>query len=121
VSLGGEAASIHMNLHRHCDVMRSAVQGEDTCDLNGGIAGGRNRPLITLWRKCHLGIVRNIQHVRVHLLVPARVAAVPASGRNNNRAGDLGSREIEIDRSALHVKTSIDVVSGSSQRKRDLA
>src|ERR1035438_7216841 len=44
---GRESCPFDVNLHGYCQVMRSAVKGEDAGHLNGGIAGWGDSSLIT--------------------------------------------------------------------------
>src|ERR1035438_3366195 len=61
VRLCREAASVDMNLHGDGQVVRSAMQGEDAGDLNGGVAAGSEVALIAFGHERDFG--KTMQHL----------------------------------------------------------
>ena len=90
--------------------MRRAMQSEDAGHLNGGVAGGRDGSLIAFGRERNFGKVRHIQHVGVHLLIPALIAAVTAACGDHHETRYALRVAIKVDRAALHMEASIHVV-----------
>ena len=63
----------------------------------------------------------HLQHLGTHLLVAVLVAALAAGCRNEDAAGNLGRTAIKLYGSALDVKDTMHLVSGSGEHETNTA
>ena len=87
---GSELVAVDVELHGDGEGVRGSVEGEDSRDLEGGVAVEGERAGVGLGDEGDVGELGGLEDVVEHFFVAAGVAGVAGGGGDVDEAGEVG-------------------------------
>jgi hypothetical protein len=97
VGFGGAPGTVDVDLHGDGEGVGCAVEGEDSGDLEGGVAGGGEGTGVGLGGEGDVGEFGGFEDLGGHLLIAGGVAGAAAAGGDIDEAGQGGGGGVEVD------------------------